>query len=101
MELLSVLLQIHLLLCNGKGVMILYFPGLFTPCPRILEGVLRILSLLVRVSSELEERYGKADGARLFELRKELAHISQGSLDISFYFNKSSKSGMRLLLFPL
>ncbi|XP_016473235.2 uncharacterized protein LOC107795165 [Nicotiana tabacum] len=37
--------------------------------------------------SELEERYGKADGARLFELKKELAHISQGSLDIASYFN--------------
>ncbi|KAH0698601.1 hypothetical protein KY284_012816 [Solanum tuberosum] len=38
--------------------------------------------------SELEERYGKADGARIFELKKELAHISQGSLDIPSYFNK-------------
>ncbi|XP_019224054.1 PREDICTED: uncharacterized protein LOC109205763 [Nicotiana attenuata] len=37
---------------------------------------------------ELEERYGKADGARVFELKKELAHISQGSLDIALYFNK-------------
>ncbi|XP_019237814.1 PREDICTED: uncharacterized protein LOC109217967 [Nicotiana attenuata] len=37
---------------------------------------------------ELEERYGKADGARVFELKKELAHISQGSLDIASYFNK-------------
>ncbi|XP_015164914.1 uncharacterized protein [Solanum tuberosum] len=40
------------------------------------------------VWSELQERYGKADGARIFELRKELAHISQGSLDIPSYFNK-------------
>ncbi|XP_070050093.1 uncharacterized protein [Nicotiana tomentosiformis] len=37
---------------------------------------------------ELDERYGKADGARVFELKKELAHISQGSLDITSYFNK-------------
>nr|XP_033509294.1 uncharacterized protein LOC117274188 [Nicotiana tomentosiformis] len=37
---------------------------------------------------ELEERYGKADGARVFELKKELTHISQGSLDIASYFNK-------------
>ncbi|XP_019235890.1 PREDICTED: uncharacterized protein LOC109216210 [Nicotiana attenuata] len=38
--------------------------------------------------TELEERYGKADGARIFELKKELAHISQGSMDIASYFNK-------------
>ncbi|XP_019228351.1 PREDICTED: uncharacterized protein LOC109209521 [Nicotiana attenuata] len=38
--------------------------------------------------NELEERYGKANGARVFELKKELAHISQGSLDIASYFNK-------------
>lgn len=54
MELLSVLLQIHLLLGNGKGVMILYFPGLFTPCPKILEGVLSIMSLLVRFGVNLK-----------------------------------------------
>jgi len=40
------------------------------------------------VWSEFQERYGKADGARIFELRKEIAHISQGSLDIPSYFNK-------------
>ncbi|XP_070057790.1 uncharacterized protein [Nicotiana tomentosiformis] len=38
--------------------------------------------------SELEERYGQADAARVFELKKTLAHISQGSLDIASYFNK-------------
>ncbi|XP_070005684.1 uncharacterized protein LOC142163062 [Nicotiana tabacum] len=38
--------------------------------------------------SELEERYGQADAARVFELKKKLAHISQGSLDIASYFNK-------------
>ncbi|XP_019257527.1 PREDICTED: uncharacterized protein LOC109235744 [Nicotiana attenuata] len=38
--------------------------------------------------SELEERYGQVDVARVFELKKELAHISQGSLDIASYFNK-------------
>ncbi|XP_060217054.1 uncharacterized protein LOC132644475 [Lycium barbarum] len=37
---------------------------------------------------ELEARYGKADGARVFELKKVLAHISQGSLDIASYFTK-------------
>lgn len=38
--------------------------------------------------AEFEERYGKADGARIFELKKELAYISQGYLDITSYFNK-------------
>lgn len=42
------------------------------------------------ISGELEERYGKADGARIFELKKELAYISQGSSesDITSYFNR-------------
>ncbi|XP_075106940.1 uncharacterized protein LOC142179939 [Nicotiana tabacum] len=38
--------------------------------------------------TELEERYVKAAGARIFALKKELAHISQGSRDIASYFNK-------------
>ncbi|XP_060212115.1 uncharacterized protein LOC132639699 [Lycium barbarum] len=38
--------------------------------------------------AELEERYGQADAARVFELKKELAHISQESLNIASYFNK-------------
>ncbi|XP_070035565.1 uncharacterized protein [Nicotiana tomentosiformis] len=37
---------------------------------------------------ELEERYVKADGARIFELNKELARIFQVSMDIASYFNK-------------
>ncbi|XP_019244350.1 PREDICTED: uncharacterized protein LOC109224219 [Nicotiana attenuata] len=37
---------------------------------------------------ELETRYVKADEAMVFELKKEVAHISQGALDISSYFNK-------------
>ncbi|XP_018624406.2 uncharacterized protein [Nicotiana tomentosiformis] len=41
--------------------------------------------------SELEERYGHADAAKVFELKKDLAHISQGSLDIASYFNKIKK----------
>ncbi|XP_070057569.1 uncharacterized protein [Nicotiana tomentosiformis] len=39
-------------------------------------------------SRELETRYGQADGARVFELKKELAHIFQGALDIASYLNK-------------
>ncbi|XP_016463466.2 uncharacterized protein LOC107786491 [Nicotiana tabacum] len=38
--------------------------------------------------SELEERYSQADAAKIFELKKELTHISQGLLDIASYFNK-------------
>ncbi|XP_060182525.1 uncharacterized protein LOC132612228 [Lycium barbarum] len=37
---------------------------------------------------ELEEKYGQANGGRVFELKKELSHISQGPLDIASYFNK-------------
>ena len=48
---------------------------------------------------ELEEKYGKADDARIFELNKELAHISQGSSDIASYFNRIKNCGMRLPLF--
>lgn len=37
---------------------------------------------------ELEARYGQVDTTRVFELKKEIAQISQGSLDIVAYFNK-------------
>lgn len=37
---------------------------------------------------ELETRYGKADKARVFELKKEVAHIYQCALDSPSYFNK-------------
>lgn len=37
---------------------------------------------------KLETSYGQADVVRVFELKKELAHISQGALDNSSYFKK-------------
>ncbi|XP_070004916.1 uncharacterized protein [Nicotiana sylvestris] len=37
---------------------------------------------------ELETRYGQADEARVFELKKEVAHITHGALDIPSYFNE-------------
>ncbi|XP_019228551.1 PREDICTED: uncharacterized protein LOC109209690 [Nicotiana attenuata] len=46
------------------------------------------LVLAKDIWNELEERYGKTDGARIFELKKDLAHIPPGSLDIASYYNK-------------
>ncbi|XP_075099267.1 uncharacterized protein LOC142176098 [Nicotiana tabacum] len=36
---------------------------------------------------EIEQRYGKANGTKLFQIRKDLASISQGSSSIASYFN--------------
>ncbi|XP_060195349.1 uncharacterized protein LOC132624612 [Lycium barbarum] len=44
--------------------------------------------LAKNIWKELEDRYGQADGARVFELKKDLAHIFQGSSDIASYFNR-------------
>lgn len=41
--------------------------------------------------NELEELYGKADVARVYELNKDLTHMSQGSLDISCFIRESSE----------
>ncbi|XP_060183317.1 uncharacterized protein LOC132613313 [Lycium barbarum] len=38
--------------------------------------------------NELEERYGQADGTKLFQLQRELNSISQGSSDAAGYFTK-------------
>jgi len=37
---------------------------------------------------ELEERYGHADGARFFQLQRELNTINQGTNDVASYFTK-------------
>ncbi|XP_060210900.1 uncharacterized protein LOC132637899 [Lycium barbarum] len=50
---------------------------------------LAVLWLTNSMTKEIARKwYGQADAARIFELKKELAHISQGSLDVAFYFNK-------------
>ncbi|XP_019241409.1 PREDICTED: uncharacterized protein LOC109221380, partial [Nicotiana attenuata] len=38
--------------------------------------------------NELEQRYGQADGTKLFQLQRELNSISQGSSDVAGYFTK-------------
>ncbi|XP_070039157.1 uncharacterized protein [Nicotiana tomentosiformis] len=47
--------------------------------------------------SELVERYGQTCAASVFELKKELAHISQGPLAIASNLTKSSGCGMKLM----
>ncbi|XP_019255102.1 PREDICTED: uncharacterized protein LOC109233687 [Nicotiana attenuata] len=37
---------------------------------------------------QLQTRYGTANRAKIFELNRELAHTSQGPLDIASYFTK-------------
>ncbi|XP_070054798.1 uncharacterized protein [Nicotiana tomentosiformis] len=38
--------------------------------------------------AELEQRYGQADGAKLFQLQRELNNILQGTNDVAAYFTK-------------
>lgn len=37
---------------------------------------------------ELEQRFGQASGARIFQVQRELCQISQGSISVSSYFTK-------------
>lgn len=41
--------------------------------------------------NKLEERYGKADVTRVYEFKKDLAHISQGSIDVACFIPESSE----------
>ncbi|XP_019248654.1 PREDICTED: uncharacterized protein LOC109227920 [Nicotiana attenuata] len=38
--------------------------------------------------AELEQRYGQADGAKLFQLQRELNNILQGTNDVAAYFTR-------------
>nr|XP_009771115.1 PREDICTED: uncharacterized protein LOC104221698 [Nicotiana sylvestris]XP_016503771.1 PREDICTED: uncharacterized protein LOC107821825 [Nicotiana tabacum] len=40
---------------------------------------------------EIEQRYEKSNGTKLFQIRKGLASISQGSSNIASYFNRIKK----------
>ncbi|XP_070015457.1 uncharacterized protein [Nicotiana sylvestris] len=40
---------------------------------------------------EIEQRYGKTNGAKVFHIRKDLASISQGSSNIASYFSRIKK----------
>ncbi|XP_075079980.1 uncharacterized protein LOC142165297 [Nicotiana tabacum] len=40
---------------------------------------------------EIEQRYGRPNGTKLFQIRKDLASISQGSSNIASYFNRIKK----------
>lgn len=46
---------------------------------------------VVELWDELEERYGQADGTKLFQLQRELNNMNQGSYDVAGYFNKLKK----------
>ncbi|KAH0650535.1 hypothetical protein KY284_030447 [Solanum tuberosum] len=41
--------------------------------------------------NELEQRYGQTDGAKMFQLQRELNNISQGTNDVAGYFNRLKK----------
>lgn len=41
--------------------------------------------------SELEKRYEQADGAKLFQLQRELNNISQGTNDVAAYFTRINR----------
>ncbi|XP_075107148.1 uncharacterized protein LOC142180119 [Nicotiana tabacum] len=40
---------------------------------------------------ELEDRYDQTNGAKLYQLQKEISDLSQGTLDITGYYTKSKK----------
>lgn len=40
---------------------------------------------------ELEDRYDQTNGAKLYQLQKDINDLSQGSLDITNYYTKMKK----------
>lgn len=42
--------------------------------------------------TNLDERFDQANGARLYQLQKDICSISQGSSDIATYFTKLKKN---------
>lgn len=55
--------------------------------PEIAESV-QYSDTAESIWSQLNKRYGSVSVTKVFELKKELASTSQGSLDIASYFNK-------------
>ncbi|XP_021979968.1 uncharacterized protein LOC110876096 [Helianthus annuus] len=53
----------------------------------ITESVLYVQSV-AQLWTELNDRYGQGDGAKLYQLQKSLCEISQGSSSIATYFTK-------------
>ncbi|XP_019240230.1 PREDICTED: uncharacterized protein LOC109220227 [Nicotiana attenuata] len=51
-------------------------------------GILRALSVK---NKELEDRYDRTNGAKLYQLHKEINDLSQGNLDITGYYTKMKK----------
>lgn len=47
---------------------------------------------------DLEVRFGQSNVPKLFNLRKELSHLEQGSLSISGYFTKFQNLGVIVLI---
>lgn len=41
--------------------------------------------------NELQERYGQLDGAKLFQLQRDLNNLTQGTNDVASYFDKLKK----------
>jgi len=37
---------------------------------------------------QLEEKYGQANGAKFYQIQKEICNVSQGTCDIATYFTK-------------
>ncbi|XP_019252910.1 PREDICTED: uncharacterized protein LOC109231728 [Nicotiana attenuata] len=54
----------------------------------IAESVIYSQTVVEELWGELEERYGQVDGAKLFQLQRELNNISQGTNDMATYFTR-------------
>ncbi|XP_019232969.1 PREDICTED: uncharacterized protein LOC109213609 [Nicotiana attenuata] len=46
---------------------------------------------VVELWKELEDRYEQTNGARLYQIQKEINNLSQGALDIASYYTKMKK----------
>ncbi|KAK4736834.1 hypothetical protein R3W88_000531 [Solanum pinnatisectum] len=78
----------------GNNLINIIFDG--SNCGNWKRGVLISLSAknkfcFVDDKAILQERYGQIDGAKLFQLQRDLNNISQGTNDVASYFNKLKK----------
>lgn len=46
---------------------------------------------LVELWKELEYRYDQTNGAKLYQIQKEISYLTQGVLDITVYYTKIKK----------
>ncbi|KAH0665504.1 hypothetical protein KY290_027736 [Solanum tuberosum] len=75
---------------NGNDVTTWSLPGYYTLSRDIVES-LQYVNNAAELWQELEDKYDQTNGAKLYQLQKELSDLSQGSMDITPYYTKMKR----------